>query len=140
MDYLEDNKIKDFVKNAITEKLELYNGNNYYACDLGYMLFEEENINGTYHYSTVAAKKWIIKYFEYLDEIVGEIAFNFDEDFCKKLIVDIFHNPERFAVVIILEVASYMLSQCKTIEEKWDDEIILNDEMIKKLKKELKEV
>ena len=140
MDYLEDNKIKDFVKNAIIEKLELHKENTFYACDLGYMLFEEDNISGTYHYSTTAAKKWIIKYFEDLDEIVEEISFNFDEDFCKKLIVDIFHNPERFAVVIILEVANYILSQCKTIEEKWDNEITLDDEIIKKLKKELKEV
>lgn len=140
MEYLENNKIKEFVKGLIIDKLDLYKDQKHYACDLAYTLFEEENVNGTYHFSTYKAKKWIEEHFDDLGEIVEEISSNFDEEFIKKFIVDIFDNPERFVVVIILEVANYLLSQCKTINEKWDDEIILNDEIIKKIEKELEEV
>lgn len=140
MDYLENNKVKDFVKDLIIDKLDLYKNTEHYACDLAYALFEEENVNGTYHFSTYKATQWIKNNFDDLGEIVEEISSNFGDEFSKKLIVDIFQHPEGFVVVIILEVASYLLSQCKTIEDKWNDEIILDDKTIEKITKEVKEL
>lgn len=142
MDYLEDNKFKDFVKDAIIDKLEGMKGwgEQHYCCDLAYALFESENVNGAYYCSTWQAKQTIKKYFDDLGEVVEEITSEFDKDFVTRFTTDIFDNPDRFLVVCVLEVAIYLLSQCKTVEENWGDEITLNDEMIKKLKKELKEV
>lgn len=134
--YLENNKIKDFVKSEIVCKLENFSSdNNYnyeyiqiYACNLAFKLFQR-NVDGLF-YDTVKAKKWISEHFDDLSEIIEEIQFQFDKDFCDKIMLDFFNNPDCFIVVIVLEVASYLLGQCKYINENWDDKIILTNDVI----------
>lgn len=136
--YLENSKVKDFVKSAIIYRLEDFSiNNNYdyectqvYACDLAYKLFEDENINGSFFYDTVQAKNWIKEHFDDLSEIVEELQTYFDEDFYNKILLDFFKNPDCFIVVIVLEVASYLLGQCKYINENWNDKIILTNDII----------
>lgn len=134
--YLENNKIKDFVKNEIVCKLEDFENSicddSVYACDLAYKLFENENIDGSFFYDTVQAKKWLSEYFDDLSEIIEEIQFQFDENFCNKILLDFFKNPDCFIVFVVLEVASYLLWQCKYINESWDgdDKITLTNDVI----------
>lgn len=132
--YLENNKIKDFVKSEIVRKLEDFE--NYicddyvYACDLAYELFENENIDGSFFYDTIQAKKWLSEHFDDLSEIIEELQFQFDEDFCNKILLDFFKNPDCFIVVVVLEVANYLLGQCKYINENWDNKITLTNDII----------
>lgn len=142
MSYLKDSKVKDFVKDAIIRKLEDMKGWNekHYCCDLSYTLFECENINGAYFCNSKTAKEWVNKNFEYIGEIAEEIKFQFDADYANKILLDIFDNPDRFIVVIVLEVVSYLISQCKTIEKNWNDKIVFDDEIIEKLIEEVEEI
>lgn len=132
--YLENNKIKDFVKSEIVRKLEDFENSicddSVYACDLAYKLFENENIDGSFFCDTVKAKKWLSEHFDDLSEIIEELQFQFDDDFCNKILLDFFNNPDCFIVVVVLEVASYLLGQCKYIDENWDDEITLTNDVI----------
>lgn len=132
--YLENNKIKDFVKSEIIRKLEDFENyicdDSVYACDLAYKLFENENIDGSFFYDTVQAKQWITEHFDDLSEIIEELQFQFDKDFCNKIILDFFNNPDCFIVVVVLEVASCLLGQCKYIDENWNDKITLTNDVI----------
>ena len=132
--YLENNTIKDFVKSEIVCKLEDFDNsicdNSICVCDLAYELFENENIDGKFFYDAIKAKQWISEHFNDLNEIIEEIQYQFDEDFCNKIMLDFFKNPDCFIVVVVLEVASYLLGQCKYIDENWNDEIILTNDVI----------
>ena len=136
--YLKNSKIKDFVKSEIVCKLEDFSiDNNYnyectqvYACDLAYKLFENENIDGSFFYDTIQAKKWLSEHFDDLSEIIEELQFQFDEDFCNKILLDFFKNPDCFIVVVVLEVANYLLGQCKYINENWNNDITLTNDII----------
>lgn len=132
--YLKNSKVKDFVKSEIVYKLEKLENSicddSVYACDLAYELFRNENIDKSFFYDTVKAKNWISEYFEDLSEIIEELQFRFDKDFCNKILLDFFKNPDCFIVVIVLEVADYLLGQCKYINENWDDKIILTNDVI----------
>lgn len=67
-----------------------------------------------------------------------ELKFQFGSEY----LVDFnpFDNPEKFMVLVILESASYILGKCKTVEDNWNNEIVLTKENIKKIEKELKEL
>ncbi len=136
MEYLENNSIKDFVKDIVINKLYDYEDIKVYACDLGYELLESYNIDGVYFYNNYDAMEFIKKHFEDFGEIVEEIKFQLGVE----SIPNIFDEPDRFCVVIFLEVASYILSRCKTVDDNWNNEIILNKKTINKIIKELKEV
>lgn len=142
MNYLENNPIKEFVKEEIIEKLEDLKGyeESHYMCDLGYTLFESENVSGAYFSDSNTAKKWVNKNFEYIGEIAEEIKFQFDFDYANKILLDVFDNPDRFVVVIVLEVASYLISRCSTADKYWNEEITLTDEIINRLIEELKKL
>lgn len=134
MKYLENNKIKNEVIDKLIEEMENYKDNKVYACDLAYTLFEEYNIDGSITYNTYEAKEWIKNNFDDLGEIVEEIQANGLE------VPNVFDSPEAFMVVIYLEVASYLMAQCKFIDEHWNDTIILNDVNISTITKQLKEM
>ena len=139
MKYLYDNKIKDSVIDILLDKLDNLKDEEYksYSCDLAYNLFEGENVDGVYFYNNYKATEFIKEHFEDLGEIIEELNFQFDKEFVNKLVIDIFDNPDRFCVVIFMEVASYLLGSCESVEEFWNEEIILTNDKIDKIKKEL---
>lgn len=142
MNYLENNPIKEFVKGKIIDKLEDLKGfeEQHYMCDLSYTLFESENVNGAYFCSNYTAKEWVNKNFEYIGEIAEEIKFQFDSDYANKILLDIFDNPDRLIVVIVLEVASYLISRCETADKYWNENITLTDEILNNLIEEIEEL
>lgn len=138
MEYLENNKIKDFVKNIVIEELYNYEDNSFYGCDLGYGLLEGYNIDGVYFYNNYDAINFIKEHFDDFGEIVEELKFQYGGDI--NVIPNVFEYPDRFCVVCFLEVASYILSKCKFVNDNWDNEIKITDEVIKIIENELKEV
>lgn len=74
--------------------------------------------------------------FQRIREIVEEIKFQLGSE----SIPNIFDEPEKFMTVIYLEVASYLCGQCKTIDENWNEEITLNNKIIKTIETELEEL
>lgn len=130
--------MKKYIIEKIIDKLYNYEGETIYSCDLAYTLFESENMDGTMTYNSYEAKEWIKNNFDDIGEVWEELKFQFGEDFAKDL--NIFDEPEKFMVIVVLESASYLLSQCKTIDDNWNNEIKLNKTNIKKIEKELKEL
>ena len=92
-----------FVKEEIEIRLKDLVGNNVYLEDLGYRLFEYENINGIY-YNRYDSIQWIKDYFEELDEIVEEYEIEFGDS-----VPNPFSEPEKFLLVIILYISNKLV-------------------------------
>lgn len=142
MKYLQYSKIKKFVKQEMIEKLENLKDCNksFYAFDLGWSLFESENIDGVYFCNDYNAINWLREHFDDLSEIVEELKFQFDAGYCNKILLDLFNHPNKFILSIVIEVSSYLMWKCKTIGKNWNDEITLSNELINTLISELKQV
>lgn len=142
MEYLKNNPIKEFVKDELIYRLEELKGfnENKYIDDLGYSLFETENINGAYFSNSKTAKEWVNEHFPYIREIAEEIRFQFDADYANKVLLDVFNDPDRLIVVIVLEVANYLISRCETSEKYWNYTITLTDEILNNLIEEITEL
>lgn len=125
--------LKQFMVDAITDKLEEMEGQEVYGCDLGYQLFEEANVNGSYTCNAYEAKQWINEHFDELGEVVEDIKFNLGE----QSIFNPFLEPEKFMVVCMLELSSTLIGQCQTVDENWNNTMELTAETIKQIIKEL---
>lgn len=136
--YLEGNEIKNYVIDKLEDKLDDYEGANEYGCDLAYTLYKGENADGVIFYSTYESKEWIKEHFEDLDEIVDYMNFQFGADYMEKF--NPFSEPDKFVLIVVIEVASYLLGRCKTIEDNWNNQFKLTKAKIKKIKKELEEL
>ena len=140
MEYLENNNIKNEVIDKLIDKLYDYEGIKCYSCDLAYTLFESYNADGSVTYSTNEAQKWIKDNWKDLPDILEELKFQFGNDYFSEILMDIFENPEKFMVVIYLEVARYLIGECKLIENNWNNEIVLTKKNINTIKKQLEEM
>lgn len=123
--------IKDFVIDVLKDKLDEYEETYQYGSELVYDLLQQYNVDGSYTYNTCEAKQWVQEHFDELGEIVKEMA---EEGLPP---CNVFENPEAFQVQIMLFVASDLLAMCETVEEVWNDEIILDKDIIDRIKKEL---
>lgn len=132
---------KDII-GRIIDRLYDYEDVKVYGADLAYTLFESENMDGTFTYNTYEAKEWIKQNFDEIGEVWEELKFQFGSEYLSEYLVDFnpFDNPEKFMVLVILKSASYILGKCKTVEDNWNNEIVLTKENIKKIEKELKEL
>ena len=141
MKYLENSELKDIMIDNLKDKLEEYRGNSYYACDLASELYESENADGYifsyYHQDNI---DFIKEHWDDLPEILEELKANFDKDYFSDLMIDIFDRPCRFVVVVCLEVANYLISQCDIVDKNWDGKIELTQKNIDIIKKELEEM
>ena len=125
--------LKQFMVDAITDKLEEMEGQEVYGCDLGYQLFEEANVNGSYTCDAFEAQKWIREHFDELGEVVEDIKFNLGAE----SVPNCFDNPEAFQVVCMLELSATLIGQCQTVDENWNNTMELTPETIKQIIKEL---
>ena len=127
------NKIENEVKELLKEKLTDYEGHIAYGADLSWDLLEVENCDGTITYDRQQAIAWIKENFDLLDEVVEEIELNLG----KESIPNVFLEPEKFMVVIYLEVAGGLLSNCRYINDNWNNEIELTKEVVNIITKQL---
>lgn len=123
--------IKDFMVDVLKDKLNEYEGTHSYGGELDFYLLQQYNMDGSYTYNTYEAKQWIQEHFDELGDIVKEMT---EEGLPP---CNVFENPEVFQVQIMLFVAGDLLSQCETVTSFWDDEIILEKNIIDKIKDEL---
>lgn len=126
--------IKEFVADVLMDKLDEYEGNSSYGCDLAYDLLQQYNVDGSYTYSTYEAKQWVASCFDELGNIVNDMT---EEGLAP---CNVFDNPEAFQVQIMLYVAGGLLGQCNTVMAFWDEEQELTEEIIAKIKEELNEI
>ena len=127
------NKIENEVKELLKEKLTDYEGHVTYGADLSWDLLGAENCDCTITYDRQQAIAWIKENFDLLDEVVEEIELNLG----KESIPNVFSEPEKFMVVIYLEVAGGLLSNCRYINDNWNNEIELTKEVVNIITKQL---
>ena len=126
-------KLEEFMVEAIANKLADMEGQEVYGCDLGYAIFEEANVNGSYTCSAYKAKEWIKMFFDELGEVVDDIKNNLGDG----SVPNPFDNPEAFQVVCMLELSSTLLGQCRTVGENWNNLMELTEETINQIIAEL---
>ena len=126
--------IKEFVADVLMDKLDEYEGTSSCGGELDFYLLQQYNVDGSYTYSTYEAKQWVQEHFDELDEIVEAME---DEGLPP---VNVFQNIEAFMVCVMLYVAGELLGQCDTVNEFWNEEQELTEEIIAKIKEELNEI
>ena len=117
-------KLEKFVKEEIEIRLKDLVGNNVYLEELGYGLFENENINGTYSYNRYDSIQWIKDYFEELDEVVEEYEDEFGYS-----VPNPFSEPEKFQLIIILYISNKLVynALCNTDLDIYSEVELTND-------------
>lgn len=136
-EYLYGNDIKRQVKEYLIDRLSEFEGCDVvtYVSNIKYILMEEDYYKGCIKGNSNVIE-WIGENFSDLGEIVEEIEFQLGSE----NIPNVFTEPERFQLVVYSEVASYLFGQCKFINDDYDEEIILSDEAIEILQKQLEEL
>ena len=135
---MENNDIKNFVrfcKDKIIDELSNYVGNEYYACDLAYILTEDINTDGSFTYNRELAKNYIKKWWDNVS--------NYWEFENKNLIerrYNPFDNPEAYLVCMVVEGVATILSQCDLIDKAWNDKIKLTKKNIKTLTEQVEAI
>ena len=119
------------LKNTIIERLNDYKGSDVYGCDLAYTLFEGENANGSVLCSTYKTKEFIKNNFDLFADFSEYYKDNFGES------LDIFAEPEKAHVILLLESAQMVLSNLNTVNEFWNDSKELTEELINSIVEEL---
>lgn len=137
MKYLEGNSIRKFVRKAIIKKLWELEDKSINTSDLGITLFQYDFMDGGYFLNDFQAVAWQKEYIDDLGEIIEKFKSQFDRETLNKILTDFFHYPDMFVLMTVSEIASYLLAECKTVRENWDNEITLSSKMIKALIREL---
>lgn len=125
----------DYCKEHLLQRLDEYEGTTQYACDLGYTLCEDENVNGTLTFSTYEAKQYLKEWWDECGEYLEYENFNFGENRHNP-----FENPEAYMVCMVIQGVRSILDQCNSINQSWNDRIELNEEFLEKLREEIEEV
>lgn len=125
----------EYCKNHILNNIEGFEGYPSYGSDFCYEVTQEINANGTATYSRDEAKEYLKEwwneaadYYEYHKSNFGDAPTN------------PFENPEAYMVCMIIAGCSFILSQCKTIDNKWNNQFTLTKKIISQIKKEVKEI
>ena len=119
------------LKNTIIERLNDYKCSDVYGCDLAYTLFERENKNGSVLCNKCLTKEFIKNHFDLFADISEYYKDNFGES------LDIFAEPEKAHVILLLESAQMVLSNLNTVNEFWNDSKELTEELINAIVEEL---
>jgi hypothetical protein len=128
-----ENNVTNYVIDCIIDRIDDWEDITVYPCDFGWQLFEQENSNGSATYNTEDAKEWIKQYFDTIGGVAENIIFGIGADF----LANPFVEPEKFMVQIMLEVSSMLVGQCEIMDQNWNDELELTEEVIKTFKSQL---
>lgn len=128
-----ENNVTNYVIDCIVDRIDDWEDITVYPCDFGWQLFEQENSNGSATFNAEEAKDWIKQYFDTLGGVAENIIFGIGADF----LANPFVEPEKFMVQIMLEVSSMLVGQCEIMDQNWNDELELTEEVIKTFKSQL---
>ena len=125
----------EYCKNHILNNIEGFEGNYVYGADFCYDVTMAMNTDGTATYSRDSAKEYLKEwwneaadYYEYHKSNFGEAPINPFED------------PEGYMVCMVICGCSSILSQCKTIDDRWNNQFTLDKEIIAQIKNEVEEI
>ena len=122
----------EYCKEHLLERLDEYVGTTHYACDLGFILTECENVDGTLTYSHYEAKEYLRLWWDECADYWEYEKFNFGENTHNP-----FERPEAYMVCMVIEGVRSILSQCAIIDDNWNEEVELTEEFCAQLRSEL---
>ena len=128
---MKNNTFYTDLRNTIIERLNDYKGSDVYGSELAYTLFEGENANGSVLCNTYETKEFIKNNFDLFADFSEYYKDNFGES------LDIFAEPEKAHVILLLEAAQMVLSNLDTINEFWNESKELTEELINSIVEEL---
>ena len=125
---------KEYCKDYILEHLNDYEGQSVYGSEVGYTITQSPNVDGTLTYSREDAK-------EYLREWWDECAayWNYEKDNFGEHFHNPFDEPEAYMVCMVIEGVNAILANEPHIEESWNDELELTEEVIEDIKEHVEE-
>jgi len=118
-----------YCKNYILDHIDEYEGQSHYGCDFAYTLTEAPNVDGSLTYSTYKAKEYLREWWDECGEYWDYEKDNFGEHTHNP-----FDEPEAYMVCMVIEGCSAILSQVPCIGKNWNEEIIINTEVITEIK------
>ena len=119
------------LRSTIIDRLNDYKGLDVYGSELAYTLFERENANGSVLCNTYKTKEFIKNNFDLFADFSEHYKFNFGDS------LNIFAEPEKAHVILLLEAAQMVLSNLNTVDEFWNDSKELTDDLINAIIEEL---
>lgn len=128
-------EFSEFCRNHIAENLPEWLGQEVYMCDLGGELTQGTNCDGTFTFSTSLAKDYLREWFDEAGEYWDYEKFNFGENLHNP-----FNNPEAYIVCMVIEGVNSILSQCAIVDEMWNDQVELTQELIDEILEQIADV
>ncbi len=119
------------LRKTIIDRLNDYKNTDVYGSELAYTLFEGENANGSVFCNTYETKEFIKNNFDLFADFSEYYKDNFGES------LDIFGEPEKAHVILLLEASQFVLSNLNTVDEFWNDSKELTEELINAIVEEL---
>ena len=119
------------LRNTIINRLNDYKGTEVNGSDLAYTLFEGENADGSVICDTYQTKEFIKNNFDLFADFSEHYKNTFGES------LNIFAEPEKAHVILLLESAQMVLSNLDTVNEFWNDSKELTEELNEAIIEEL---
>ncbi len=118
----------------IKDTLPEYIGQDVEICDLGMMLSEGENANGSWYCSTHKAEQDLD---EFGRDSVAEFIEDYQSEFGDKPQYDAYCEPESFHCLMMIMGVEKLLNESDTIQEHWNENIELTQEMVDQIIEEI---
>lgn len=125
-----------YCKDYIVNHIEEYIGNVCDGCDLGYDITSAPNMDGTLTFSRYKALEYLSAWHEYAGEYFDYEKQNFGSDGMHNP----FGNPEAYMVCMVVEGVNNILGRCPSIEEKWNDNFELTEDMVETIVSEVEDI
>lgn len=124
----------DYCKEFVSDHIDGFIGQTFHASDFASELTMGINVDGSATYSTYHAML-------YLQEWWSDCAdyWNYEKDNFGENRWNPFENPEAYHVSMVIEGVQSLLSQCSVIEENWDDEIEITQEVVDSILSEIED-
>lgn len=127
-------KLEKWVLNEMMDRLEDWEDMEVCLSELSWNLFEGENCNGSYWCSYYQAQEWVKEYFDDLGDVVEEMTSDWGS-----APDNVFSQTESFQVQVVLYLADRLLSKSQYIQDNWNEDVVLTEEIIKQIKDEWQE-
>ncbi len=124
---------KEACKQHIIDTLSDYKGQNVYISELGSILTEGENANGSWYCSRYHAEQDLKAWFDDIGDFIEE----YELEYGSRPQYDAFVEPERFHCLMMIVGVEKELNKLDCIQELWDERIELTEEIITKITKEI---
>jgi hypothetical protein len=125
------------IKCKVVDELRDRIGQSYYLCDLGMVLSEDENANGSWYCSTFQAKEEVINNFDFCGSFVefyhsniGDLLNPFED-------VKVFHC--KMMIFAVENAFCYALNKTE-YSDLWNDEFEITEEFVNEIESAIEDI